>query len=468
VFSFPEAARFLNTSLEHPDPSLSPQGISIDTRTLKPGDFFLALQGTKEDGHRYLEEAFKRGASGALISRSVYQKETVRFQNPSFKNLLPVADTAEALAELGKWHRRRFSIPVVGITGSVGKTSTKEFLSFLLREAEGSEAVLSNRGNFNNQLGLPISLLYLDKTHRCAVNELGANHAGEIAYLATILQPTAGILTMVAPVHLEGFGSLETIYETKLGLIRSLPAGAPAVIPDHDEVIGKAVAALDVKALRVGTTAKADYRVTDARMEGEWVNFRLNGRWDFSFPGAAPFLAVNAAMALAMMEALGYSLDKLPSRWERMKLPDGRFTPKSLGQGIRVIFDAYNASPESFDKALKAFHDWAGQRRKIVIFADMLELGGEAEARHRELGRKIASGGFDAAFAYGSLAEKSIDEIKRAGGQAGHFNAPEALAAHLEDFLQPEDRLLLKGSRGMKLEKIFEALESRSRFKTAP
>jgi len=463
VFSYHEASVRLSFSLEIPDVEREPTGISIDTRTLQPGDLFVALKGPREDGHVYLQDAFLKGASGAVVAKEVWQtldRDSARSQG--FHNLLIVSDTTRALQALAGWWRQQFSIPFVGVTGSVGKTSTKECLTYLLREVCGTSCVHSSRGNFNNHLGVPISLLGLEASHRIAINELGANHQGEIAALCSVVQPTAGILTMVAPVHLEGFGSLEGIYQAKTELLRALPSGAPAVIPDDDARLESLAAALPVRVVRVGTSSRAQYRLSGIREEEGWIHFRIQDHFSFSFPGIAPFLARNAGMAVAMAVELGYSLEKLPKRWEGLRLPEGRFSLRTVIPGITAIYDGYNASPESFDKALEAFSSYAGTRRKILVFADMLELGSKAEFFHRELGKKIAAQGISAALAYGDGTAYSIKEIRKLAPavEARHFASAEDLAGYLAAFASSGDCLLFKGSRGMHTEKVLEALQS--------
>lgn len=468
MFSLPDAARHFGLTLYAPHSCEPSKGASIDTRTLRPGDCFFALTGTQADGHLFLEKAFSLGASGAVISDAYYREHLQGRPFPSgFKNILTVENPSVFLAELAAWHRSRFSIPFVGVTGSVGKTSTKEFLSYLLASQAGAEGVLATRGNLNNHLGLPLTLLELNGAHRYCVAEIGANAAGDIAYLCRILKPTAGIVTCVAPVHLEGFGSLKTIYQTKTDLFRAIPPGAPAVTTAGDPEMDAIADALPVKVFRAGTDRSCQGMISDVCVDGEKVSFLYRGLYRFSFPGVAAFLAVNAAMALLMVESLGLPLDRLPAHWEGFKLPDGRFSIKTIAGGIRVIHDGYNASPKSFEKALETFSSLACKGKKILVFSDMRELGESSRDFHRALGVKIASSGLDAVYAYGSESLSAIDAVLPVMPQARHFSGPEDLAAHLAGTLQPDDVILLKASRGMKIERVIEELQRNERFSPA-
>lgn len=465
MFSFPEAARLLNIIPFLLNASSQASGASIDTRTLAPGNLFIALQGSQQDGHQYLEEAFRKGASGALISQAVFEAQPSRFlDHPElFQNILPVPDPEKSLRGLAVWHRAHFKIPTIGITGSVAKTSTKEFLTYLLRKRF---SVLASFGNFNNHLGLPLTLLGLGQSHRFCVAELGANHIGEIRYLADILKPTAGMITQISSAHLEGFGSLEGICEAKLELFEALPRGSPAILPDDDLKLFEKARKLNLNFIRVGMSREADFRISDLRLEKGFVSFVAKDKRQFSFPGVAAFFSRNAAMALAMWEALGMSLEDIPEVWEDLKLPAGRFQERWLGIGIQLIYDGYNANPASFLKALESFHALPVSGRKILVFSDMLELGKEEKGFHEELGRQIAGFDFDLALAYGRLTQASIEvlQTEKESMTARHFKDSRELADFLLTVIKTGDCVLLKASRGMKIEEVMKVLEEKLDF----
>ena len=464
MLSFPEAAVLLETELQFAKPSCALSGASIDTRTLEKGNLFIALRGLKEDGHAHLAEAFSKGASGALIEKTFFDQNKEKLAG--YLNLLPVQDTLAAFTALAKAYRLRFQIPVAGITGSVGKTSTKEFLRFILSQ---SRNVLATRGNLNNHLGLPLTLLGLKESHQACVAELGANHKGEIRELAAILKPDHAIITCVAPVHLSGFGSLEGIYETKLELFESLRPGSTAVIPDDDAVLFARAGRMGLQVVRVGQSPLADYRVSGVEVRGAFVHFKVNGR-EYAFPGIAKFLARNAAMALALAEAMGVRAADIPPVWENFQLPSGRFQSRLLESGVTVIDDGYNASPASFKAALEVFSGLPAEGRRVLVFADMLELGDDEIHYHEELGEKIAGTGLDLVLAYGPLAARAIQKIQAENPslEAFHFDGPRETADFLRSRLRKGDALLLKASRGMKIEEVTrllgEAMPARERL----
>lgn len=466
MFSCRDASRVLGVDCEMENASIHIRGASIDTRNLEPGNLFVALKGEKDDGHRYLETAFLKGASSALLEKNFFRSNREAFlKNPgTYHNLLPVDQPAEAFSKMAVWFRTSLPVKAVGITGSVGKTTTKEFLYHLLKQ---QAPVLANQGNFNNHLGLPLTLFRLQPSHRFCVAELGANHKGEIASLCSILKPEAGIITQVAPAHLEGFGSLDEVYRAKGELMEALPQGAPVVLPEEDPRLIARARELGLRPVLVGESPSADYRISGVKMKGGWVHFTLNERWKFKFPGLAAFLANNAAMAVAMAEALDFSCERMPKIWKGISWPQGRFQEKIFPQDIRIIDDSYNANPSSFHKALEAFHLLAGPGRKLVVLGDMLELGPEEAEYHEALGRDLARYSFDKVLGYGRLAKRSIESYSREKGlgplQEGafHFERQEELAESIIRQIQAGDRVLLKASRGMKMEKILEAFESK-------
>lgn len=460
VFSYPDASRLLRVSREFPSDPQVIRSFSIDTRTLVPGDLFVALKGEHSDGHQFLQAAFGKGASGALIDERQRAAVLAESQkgNWTIRNLLAVSDPQQAMTQLAQEYRRSLAVKIIGITGSVGKTTTKEFLHYLLRR---QHAVLATAGNLNNHLGVPIMLSRLEPEHQFCVLEMGASHRGEIRDLAALAKPAGGILTPIGPAHLEGFGSLENIYRTKLELAESLERQAPLVVSADDPVLLDGIAQKGLHAVTVGTAAKAEYRISEVSAEKGEVAFSLNGH-SFSFPGQAPFLVLNAGLAIAMARSLGMTWEVLPQKWQDVGFASGRFRETILLNGVRVIDDSYNANPVSFENALKAFHRLSRTGNKVVVFADMLELGSGEERFHRELGEKIALTDADFALAYGKAARSSIESISksRASCVAKHFDDADALFLFLKDILKPGDAVLFKGSRGMHVEKVLAGVSA--------
>ncbi len=455
MFSYLEASRLLRVSPEFQNLSLKIRSLSLDTRTLIPGDLFVAFRGKHSDGHAFLASAFEKGGSGALIEGR--QKNAVltglRDAKIKIKNLIPVADPQKAMTELAAEYRKTLPVKVIGVTGSVGKTTTKDFLFFLLRQ---KYSVLATAGNLNNHLGVPIMLSRLDPTHQYCVMEMGASHQGEIRHLVELARPCGGVLTPVGPAHLEGFGSLENVYSAKLELADFLQKSDPLVVPASDALLLEKIKSRGRKVVTVGYSEGVDYRITDVKAADGEVSFSINGHRPFSFPGQAPFLALNAGLAIAMARSQGVAWEEIPRKWEDVDFASGRFREILLPNGIRVVDDSYNANPVSFENALDAFRLLPGAGKKVLVFADMLELGAKEERFHRELGEKIAGSGVDMAFAYGKRTRLSIDAA--VGTEARHFEDAAALLAALKGILRPGDAVLFKGSRSMHVEKVLEGI----------
>ncbi|MDP3919892.1 MAG: UDP-N-acetylmuramoyl-tripeptide--D-alanyl-D-alanine ligase [Candidatus Omnitrophota bacterium] len=453
MFSFHEAASWLGARLDLEDSTKRPAGVSIDTRTLQPGDLFIALQGPARDGHDYLDDAFQKGASGAVVS----DKWDAR--NANYKNLLCVTDPEKGLGLLASQYFSRHKVPLVGVTGSIGKTTTKQFLAYLL----GLKfKPLASAGNFNNQLGVPLTLLSLRAEHDICIAEMGASRPGDIAYLASLAQPDAAVITRVSPAHLEGFGTLDAVYKGKAEIAANLAENSFLVIPDDDPILSAEVSHTRSKVIKVGTTTAANYRYTDVHVSGHTVEFRFCDRYRFKFSSMAAFYVRNAAMALAVFESLGGRLEDVPEYWKGLELMSGRFEQKWIGDGLCVIDDCYNASPASFQDALQTFDALDAKGRKILVFSDMLEMGKDEEAYHGQLGEAISRCKLDCVVAYGSRAAHSLKTLKEMRPEATVYKLsdPEETTQFLKGYLQPGDLLLLKASRGMRMDKVLRSLEA--------
>ncbi len=459
-WDFELAAEHLKAKIILPDPSKRWSGASIDTRTLKAGEVFFALRGKNRDGHECLHEAFRKGATGAVIREDFFrtEREALFRERALFSNLILVEDPAEALAVLSGLYRNHFSAVGIGITGSVAKTSTKEFIRFLLSQ---KYPILSSSGNLNNHLGLPLTLFQLKPEHQYCVAELGANHRGEIKKLSGLLHPEVGVITGIAPVHLEGFGSLEGIYEAKLELAQSLArTKGTLVLPDWDPELIRRAKKWKIPILFFGKERTSDFRLTAAKAREGWVEFEVNDRWSFRFPGHTVFQAENALAALTACFACGISPGDFPSLWKEIQFPSGRFEILTPGDGLTLVNDCYNANPYAFEKALDSFEALEGKGRKILVLGDMLELGAESVKYHRALGEKIQQKGFQALFTVGDWIRETILECEERGNPplALHFENKEMLTHFLMSFLKPGDQVLFKASRSMKLEEVIRAL----------
>ena len=459
-WNFEIAAREAKGDLVLSDPLRKWTEVSIDTRTLKSGEIFFALKGRNQDGHDYLWEAFRRGASGAVIKRDFFKqvREKLFRERALFHNLIPVADPEESLAVLSAAYRSECSAIGVGVTGSVGKTSSKEFIYFLLSQ---KYPVLKSFGNLNNHLGLPLTLFQLQPEHQYCVAELGANHSGEIRRLAGLLRPQIGLITGISPAHLEGFGSLNKIYGAKLELADALVRNkGTLVLPDRDPELIYRARKRKIPILLYGDKKNSDFRLTALECKDGWVQFEVNGRWSFRFPGYASFQAENGLAALATVFACGISPSELPEIWKEVGVSKGRFEICHLQNGTLLVNDCYNANPYSFEKALEAFAALEGRGWKILVLGDMLELGTESAYHHRALGDKIQDYNFQALFAIGDWTRETSLVCEREGNPplALHFENKGMLSHFLASFLKPGDQVLFKASRSIRLEEVIATL----------
>jgi UDP-N-acetylmuramoyl-tripeptide--D-alanyl-D-alanine ligase len=384
-----EAAGLLEARYSGPDVRFA--GISTDTRTLAVDNMFFALTGPRFDGHDYLDAAQARGAAAAAVSRPV----------TTTLPLLQVADTRLALGQLARHWRGRFDIPVVGITGSNGKTTVKEMVTAILGQRG---AVLSTRGNLNNDIGVPLTLARLAQEHRSAVVEMGANHAGEIAYLARLAQPTVGIVTNAGPAHLEGFGSIEGVARAKGELFAELSGDAVAVInaDDHFAELWRGLASgrqVLSFGLQSGADVTADWRVA---AQGTELNLRTpDGAACVQLPLLGRHNVLNALGATAAALAVGVSLQDVRQGLESLAGVAGRLQRKPRADGGLVIDDSYNANPASLRAAIDVLGALPGER--WLVLGDMGELGADAAALHAEIGAYVRAAGIERLFTLGEF-----------------------------------------------------------------
>jgi UDP-N-acetylmuramoyl-tripeptide--D-alanyl-D-alanine ligase len=436
-----EAASALEASYRGEDVMFT--GCSTDTRTLAVEQLFVALRGPSHDGHDYLHEAGSRGAAAALVSARV----------DAALPIIEVSDTLEALGKLAGAWRDRFELPVVAVTGSNGKTTVKEMLAAIL----GAGApVLATRGNLNNEIGLPLTLLRLDASHRMAVLELGANHPGEIAYLARLARPRVGVITQCAPAHLEGFGSIEGVARAKGELLSHLDQDGTAVINADDPFapLWRSLAGTR-KSLTFALDTPADV-CARGRQEGmgcvvEMTTPRGPIRARLALPGRHNI--ANAAAATAAALAMDAYPDAIVAGLQSVRPVPGRLEPKRTPAGVCLIDDTYNANPQSLAAALQVLDGFAG--RHWLVLGDMAELGGDAPELHREAGLAARDGGVERLYAVGELVRESVASF---GEGARHFPSREALVSALEASLDADVTVLVKGSRSMEMERVVTAL----------
>jgi len=447
-----------------PDPSAIAQGYSIDSRTIQPGELFFAVKGDRFDGHDFVLSALARGAVGAVIRKD----QVSRFSNPS--NLLAVDDTLVALQTLATAVRKLWGKTAIGITGSMGKTTTKEAVAHLLSI---KYRVHRTKGNFNNHFGLPLGLLTLEPEYDLAVVEMGMSHAGEIAALARIALPNQGVVTNVAPVHLEFFDSIAGIARAKYELVESLPATGAAFLNADDEYVSQFGRNFRGKVVLFGMRSVADVRAENIEVLGsEGTRFDLicGGSLGSGVrqPVHSPLLGqhnvynVLAGAAVAMEHGITPSeiAEALPS----LAPADKRGEVVQLGN-ISVLYDCYNSSPRALMAAVDTLAAMPATRH-IVVAGEMLELGASAEQLHRDCGRYIAGKNIDFLLGVRGLAEPMVEAARQAGMQAAFVATPEEAGEWLAREARNGDAVLLKASRGVKLERALEKWKAASGFQS--
>ena len=428
-------------------------GVSTDTRTIVAGTLFVAIRGPRFDGHLFAQDARDKGAALLLACEDA--------ELPEGTPCVRCADTVVALGKLAAWHRTRFHIPVVAVTGSVGKTSTREMIAAAMG---GRFHVLRTKGNFNNEIGLPLSVLELDDSHTAAVFELGMSSLGEIGYLSRIVRPSIAVITNIGLSHIEKLGSRQNILRAKLEIIEGMGPDGVVILNGEDELLKGLRGLLRFKTLYYGMDEATDIQGYEAASLGEHgMAFKTSiAGQDGSFTIPAPGLhsVSNALAALAVCHVLGLSQSEAEEglmRYAGAKMRMHIFERR----GIKVINDAYNAAPASMKAALSVLSELGAGRRTVAVLGDMLELGDWAHDAHIDVGRQAATLKVGLLFGIGAasrgyLAGALEMGMKRSAMQ--DFATAEEAQAALADCLEPGDVVLFKASRGLHLERIVDGL----------
>lgn len=429
------------------EPAQPIAGFAIDSRAVAPGELFIALPGERTDGHDFLDAARGRGAVSAMVRRG-----TTAGAFP----LLEVDDPKVALTELARAHRARLQGQLIAVTGSSGKTSVKEMVADLLSLA-GPTA--RTRGNWNNDLGLPLSLLTMKQADKFGVFELGMNHPGELDPLCALLQPHVAVVTNVGPVHIEFFESEEAIAHEKAAVVRALSAEGLAVLPADDPWFRVLRSGAKCKVRTVSLVAPADYQIE----AGAGLRFAVSeaatgesAALDAPLPGR--HILSNAGLALAVARHYGLAWEALAAKLREFRPPGMRWKEVVIDD-VLFINDAYNANPMSMRAALEAFAQTPVRGRRWLVLGAMRELGAAEESEHIALGRAVSGGDWA-----GLLAVGPTGDWVRSGAQAGGYlrlygaDTPADAARVLKNLIQPGDAVLLKASRGVRLEQLLENL----------
>jgi UDP-N-acetylmuramoyl-tripeptide--D-alanyl-D-alanine ligase len=442
--------------------TLSPSGaratvtaISTDSRTVGRGELFVPLRGDRFDGHDFLGQAARKGAAACLS-----EEVLAGFPVP----VIRVEDTLVAMGSLAASLRRDFSGPVIAVTGSSGKTTTKEMLSAILSL---SDVGLKTAGNFNNLIGLPLTLFRLEPRHRWAILEMGMSARREIARLAEIADPTVGVITNVGPAHLETLLNLDGVARAKGELFAALKPGGTAVINADDELVAQLPVANGVRRLLFGTSPEAQVRAEEIEVTGEAVRFRLlvpEGERFVTLKVPGRHNVSNALAAAAAAASVGVGIDLIVRGLENFTPVSGRMEVVRGEDGVLFIEDGYNANPLSVRVALEALDEMGGSGRRVAVLGDMLELGSGSDGFHREAGW-VAARRCDYLLLMGGMAEHTSAGARERGMQSDRVRvvgSHDEAAEYLRRILRPGDRVLIKGSRGMKMEKIGAALRAPS------
>ncbi len=434
------------------DPAFSIDTICTDSRALKAANLFLALRGDKFDGHTFVAEAARRGAIGAVV------EESLEGLPPGFAQIR-VPNTLDALQQISARYRRQLPLQVVAITGSNGKTSTKDFTAAVLGE---NFRVTKTEGNFNNHIGLPLTMLHARSSDQIGVFEIGMNHPGEIAPLAALAAPDVAIITNIGVAHIEYMGSREAIAQEKGALAEALqPSGV--VILNADDDFSKAIAARTKADAIFCGLEQGDVRATDLRQDFSGMKFRLcadDRGVDAEIPVPGVHMVRNALLAVAVGRFFGMSLEECAEGLRKLRLTHGRLEQKIIGS-IHVLDDTYNANPDSMCAALQTLAAMPCEGRRIAVLGRMGELGAESEPGHRRVGKIAAELGIDCVIDVGAAPSFIAEEATR-GGVARVLrpaSATEAVLA-LREVAKPGDIVLVKGSRSAKMERIVEGMQT--------
>ncbi len=428
-------------------------GVSTDSRRINPGNIFIAIKGERFNGHDFLGAAIQLGAAALIVMDD----------GPVFEGvtIIRVRDTLKALGDIARFHRSRFNTPLLAITGSNGKTTTKDLVaSIIARELK----IVKTEANYNNEIGLPLTLLKINSQTEAVVVEMGMRGLGQIKNLAGIAQPTIGLVTNVGLTHLELLHSQENIAKAKSELIEALPHNGLAILNGDDALVRKMGNCTRARKVFYGIDgSNLDYRAVMIEMTDFGSRFKAvfeNGSLDIALPVPGRHNILNAIAAVAAAIELGISEVSIQKGLAEPDLSGKRLNIIEKN-GYRIIDDTYNASPSSVKAAIEVLHSSQSGERKIAVLADMLELGPSAAQIHYEIGSYAALKEIDHLFAFGVLAEKYVEGMNDFVKDHGEFfSDKQALIEKLKAYIRPGDFILVKGSRGMKMEEVVYALST--------
>lgn len=455
-FSMRELVSILKADMILGNPKSLAERAVVDSRTVKSGDLFFALKGERTDGHLFAQSAVVAGAAGVVVNRI----DWLRHRSNLSTTVLQVENTDVALRTLAVYLRQNFKGPVVGVTGSNGKTTTKQMIASVMRNLGHG---LETRGNLNSQIGLPLMLTELNDTHRWMALELGASEPGNIASLAEIARPVIGVLTSLGPAHLKSFGSLAKVASTKWELMESLPQDGMAILPWGEPLLEPHVRSFSKKIIFFGEDATCAVRATNIQV-GKTIEFKLHvggSSFDVRLPIAGRFNVSNALAAAAVGWVLKIKTENIVAALEKFEPAEMRMQQVPHASGALLINDAYNANPASVTQSVRSFVESFSEKKKYLVLGSMLELGDDADRMHFHLGSELAKLPLEHVYLFGPEMLK-LQEGAEAGGAPAkrfeYFESHDQIAAALRPHLSPDCAVLFKGSRGTKMETVVDLL----------
>jgi UDP-N-acetylmuramoyl-tripeptide--D-alanyl-D-alanine ligase len=427
--------------------------LSIDSRTLASGAIFIAIVGKNFDGHDFIPDAIAKGAKAIVYDNpskiSIFEKDIAYIKVP---------DTTKGLGAIARFHRRRFDIPVIAVTGSSGKTTTKEMIAWLL---SAKYSVHKNKGTQNNLIGVPLALLEIHSKHDICVIEMGTNRVGEIKQLAQIAEPNIGVITNIGPAHLEYLGDLKGVYKEKIDLVKHLLHPGIAILNKGDIYLGKLCRIRSKPFFFYGINNDCDFRATEITYKHNSVAFLFNGVHQIEIKHCALHNVANALSAIACGFLFGMDINAIRERVETFDSPDMRLKEIKLNKCI-VFDDSYNSNPQSLKHAIDCLCRQTAGIRRILVMGDMLELGKKSEEFHAYFGHYVSKKPVDILITMGQFSKAASDSAKKGGMSATcifHFENCASVLDFLHKTIKEGDVLLIKGSRSMQMEKIVAALK---------
>jgi len=437
----PEAFSTLITQHTGQEPTYPITGIATDSRECDTGDLYVALKGEKTDGHQFIPQALENGVVASLVEHEILVSNGMDF--------FVVKDVLETMGSLACAWRRQFDIPVIGITGSNGKTTTKELLKHIFAD---KEHVHATTGNYNTSIGLPLTLLQLAYEHTVSIIEMGANQPGDIEYLCDVAEPTHGLITNIAPAHLEGFGSIEEVARTKGALFNILEDGIAFVNMADEQIRGLKIRG---DSITYGLTPNCDFPADIHHEEDGTITVTIDAEEIVTGSHNLSFVK-NVIAASAIAIHLGIDWNTFREKVKSFQAPQGRCEVKHLND-ITIIDDTYNANLTSTLAAIDYLKAFSGNGRRVLVFGDMFELGDGSAAHHRQIGEHCIAMELDAVFSTGNETT-TTDNALNDSVYHQHFDSKQDLLTSLKKWIEAGDKLLVKGSRGMTMETIIEGL----------